>query len=605
MVSERYTEVEKPLSLLLEEIKIGQIGLPDLQRPYVWPDAKVRNLLDSLIKGFPVGYLMLWNTPDEYGKDRFIGTDEKNYKKTKQLVIDGQQRLTALYAALYGAEVVDSKYSSRKIKIAFNPFTKKFDVCSAAIEKDVNYVPDISVLLSVKESKILERKKYLEKLRQKRKADNDKRGIISSELISIEEESLIESNFDELYKLLETKLPVIEIMNDLNEKDVAEIFVRVNSAGQHIKENDFIMTLISVYNPELKNKINTFCKESSTPGGTSYNPLISLDMSHIVRIASGLAFNRGRLNYAYKILLGIDLKDKKSEPSPERRAQMFECFSNAVDTAMNTTDWNMYVNTIEDAGFVSKLLISSKYAVVYCYLFYLIGKHTFKVKQSELKYIIRKWFFYSALTSFYTGSSESDVESQLNDLSDLEKKGENFVNYFDTIMQSELTDSYFDITLPHQLEKTGNKNPLWYSFVASQIVLGSKAMFSNVSIQQLLTAVPTDKPVYDRHHIFPKNYLKQLDFNSRKIDQLANFTFIDYDTNIDIGDDPPATYVPPRRKSMGEEEYKSMCDLTALPENFETMDYSTFLEKRRSLMAKIIKRGYESLCGKESPVKDN
>ncbi len=588
--------MEQPLSLLLSEIQVGKIGLPDIQRPYVWPDAKVRNLFDSLMKGFPIGYLMFWDTPDKYGKDKFIGTDEKSYKSAKSLVIDGQQRLTALYAAMYGIYVVDKNYNDRAIRIAFNPMNKKFDVWSAAIEKNPNYVPDISKLLSVANSKITERKKFIENLKVKRKADLEKTGtIIESDLITDEEEALIEKGFDELYGLLDVKIPTIDIFGTLSEKDVAEIFVRVNSAGQKIKENDFIMTLISVYDPNLKVSINDFCKNSSTPGGTSYNPLIALDMSHIVRIAAGLAFNRGRLNYAYKILLGIDLNEKGGEPSPERRSGMFSQFSKAVSIAMNETDWSMYINTIEGAGYVNKNLISSKYAVIYCYMFYLIGKYTFKVKQSELKVIIRKWFFFSSMTSFYTGSSESDVESQLNDLMDLPKNQTEFINYFDTAINSEFTDSYFETTLPHMLDTSGNKHPLWFAFVASQIVLGAKAMFSNVSIQQLLTLVQTDKPVYDKHHIYPKQYLKTKEYNDRKINQLANFLFIDYDTNIDIGQDPPSMYVPPRRKSMGEEEYKEMCSASALPEGFENLDYSQFLEKRRTLMAKKIREAYNKL----------
>ena len=117
---------------MLSDVSSGRIGLPDLQRPFVWSDSKVRNLLDSMLKGFPIGYIMLWESPSDFENKSQIGTNNKDYTQPRDLVIDGQQRLTALLAAIKGIKVKDSDYKERNIKISFNPLTREFAVWSQA-----------------------------------------------------------------------------------------------------------------------------------------------------------------------------------------------------------------------------------------------------------------------------------------------------------------------------------------------------------------------------------------------------------------------------------------------------------------------------------------
>lgn len=110
------------LKKMMEDIRIGEIGLPDLQRPFVWPNEKIKALYDSLLKGFPIGYVMLWKSPEEY-KDKVsgIGKTTKEFKMPENLIIDGQQRLTALVATMYGIPVKDKSFKNRRIKICYNP----------------------------------------------------------------------------------------------------------------------------------------------------------------------------------------------------------------------------------------------------------------------------------------------------------------------------------------------------------------------------------------------------------------------------------------------------------------------------------------------------
>lgn len=105
-----------------------------------------------------------------------------------------------------------------------------------------------------------------------------------------------------------------------------------------------------------------------------------------------------------------------------------------------------------------------------------------------------------------------------------------------------------------------------------------------------------DKNAVDKHHIFPKHYLEQIGYSSdRDRNQIANFTYLDYATNIDISDAPPADYVGRYRAKLGEDGYKLACAQNALPENFERMAYLEFLAQRRILMAQVVQKAFWEL----------
>src|ERR1035437_2500375 len=130
---------------LIEDIHKGRIALPEIQRPFVWGATKARDLMDSMYKGFPVGYLLFWETGAADGGARQIGFGVK--ERVPQLVIvDGQQRLTSLYAIMTGTKVLRNVYSESGIRIAFRPADATFSVTDAAIGKDPEFIPDISVL---------------------------------------------------------------------------------------------------------------------------------------------------------------------------------------------------------------------------------------------------------------------------------------------------------------------------------------------------------------------------------------------------------------------------------------------------------------------------
>ena len=144
MGKELFTIIPSKVGDLITDVKNGRIGLPDLQRPFVWKDNKVRDLLDSMLKGFPIGYIMLWESPANYDRTNRIGNNEKIYSEPDDLVIDGQQRLTALLAAMEGVKIKDKNYKERYIKISFNPLSKDFKVWTQAYERSAEYISTVS-----------------------------------------------------------------------------------------------------------------------------------------------------------------------------------------------------------------------------------------------------------------------------------------------------------------------------------------------------------------------------------------------------------------------------------------------------------------------------
>ena len=592
MGKELFDNIPSKVEDLLRDVELGKIGLPDLQRPFVWPDSKVRNLLDSMLKGYPIGYIMLWSSPDEYDNAKQIGGNEKTYKEPDDLVIDGQQRLTALLAALHGTKVRDKNYQERTIRISFNPLTREFAVWTQAYEKNTEWISSVSSVFEADWGHTVSkfRKAFIRQANEGRERNG-------RPALTDEEEDLIEENLNDLLNLGIYTLPTLKINSKADEEDVAEIFVRVNSGGTKLTEKNFIETLLAVFDSEVHARIDRFCAESRVPkDGTAYNQIIEVDPSHLIRIAVGVGFRRARLKYAYMLLRGKDLTT--GIISAETREENLGKFKDALDLALNLNNWHAFLNLFGKAGYLKGSIVASINAVVFSYVLYLIGKYDYKVPAFELNKIITKWIFMVTITGFYTGSTESEVEKQFADLREV-KTAEGFVSYLESTIATRFTDDFFAFNLPSSLEGSSASSPSWFGYVASLIVLGTPTLFSTSPLAQYF-AIGTSgkKNAIDKHHIFPKNYLTKIGYdNDRERNQIANFTYLDYNTNIEISDKAPAEYVSAYREKLGEEGYAKSCRDNALPLDFEKLEYPDFLAQRRVLMANIVKKAYEKLCG--------
>ncbi len=591
MGKELFDNIPSKIGDLLSDVKNGKIGLPDLQRPFVWKDSKARDLLDSMMKGYPIGYIMLWQSPEGYETTNHIGTNDKIYIRPDYLVIDGQQRLTALLAALFGIKVKDKNYAERPIRISFNPLTREFAVWTEAYERNADWISDIYSVFKADEEHNVSKFR-----RQFIKECNSGRERNGKDILTDDEEETIETNLNDLLNLSIYTLPTLRINSKASEEDVAEIFVRVNSGGQKLTEKNFIETLLAVYDNDVYEKIDKFCEESRIPkDGTSYNFILKVDPSHLIRMAVAVGFRRARLRYAYMLMRGKNLET--GIITKDEMDANLDKFKSALDKVTNLNNWHAFMGLFADAGYVNGSIVASTNAVVFCYVLYLIGKFDYKVPAVTLNKVIKKWIFFSTITYFYTGSTESEVEKQFADLRSVNTSDE-YVSYLENTISTRFTDDYFNLTLPNDLISASAISPSWYGYLAALNVLGTPMLFSTTSqAAKMLPGASGDKKAIDKHHIFPKHYLTEIGYTTdRDRNQIANFTYLDYNTNIDISDDPPSDYVGRYRSKLGEEGYRKSCAENALPENFENMAYPEFLEQRRKLMAQIVKKAYLKLC---------
>jgi hypothetical protein len=574
---------------LMDDIEIGDIALPDIQRPFVWYKkiSKVRDLFDSIYRGYPIGYLLFWENANR-SDYKNIGFDEKKRKIPRFLIIDGQQRLTALFAVMKNQEVLTPDYERKNIKIAFKPLDSTFKVGDAATDRDPEYIADLSSLWSG-EGDFAIISSFIANLKEKRE-------------ISKEEEKTISSNIQSLININKYPLTALEIAPNLEEEIVSDIFVRINSQGVSLTQADFILTLLSVYWEEGRKEIEQFCIDSrkipeKETRFSSFNYLIKPDPDDMLRVLVGLTFHRAKMKDVYSIIRGRDMET--GEFSEELRTQQFDKLKLNLPTILDNTNWQSFLKVLIGGGYKDEELISSKNAVLYSYILYLIGKQNFNTQNHELQRIIGRWFVMSSLTGRYSSSPETAFEKDLNRIKEFNLDG--FISGLEKIIGENLTNDFWDITLVGQMETSSARSPEANAFYAALNKLGSPVLFSRKLVGDLYDpSLKIKKKRLEKHHIFPRNYLiSKYGFDKNKdkakINQIANLTFLEFEDNIEISDDKPSEYFAMVQKRFGESEIQEMLAQHAIPENFYQLEYDDFLQERRKLMTGIIKKAFNKI----------
>jgi hypothetical protein len=370
MPTQRYAVTQPPIETLFTWIKSGEIAIPEIQRPFVWDATKVRNFLDSLFQGFPVGFLIAWKNPDVKLKD---GTSSSG----KRILIDGQQRITALMASLLGQEVVNKDYKRVRIRIAFHPETKRFEVTNPAIAKDVSWSPDIAVIF------------------------DPHTGMF--DLVNAYSEKNQETSKDDVFRSLEllrgitsNQIGLIELNHELDIETVTEIFIRVNSAGVPLSQADFAMSKIAANETyggnTLRKAIDYFCHMAVAPdfyntvkndaefASTQFFPqmgwlrnevdtLYDPSYTDMLRVAFTSEFQRGRLEDLVALLSGRNFETRQYEE--EIVEDSFTRLRHGIRRFMNETDFKRFIMIIRSAGFVDPAMIGSQNALNFAYILYL------------------------------------------------------------------------------------------------------------------------------------------------------------------------------------------------------------------------------------------
>jgi hypothetical protein len=483
-----------------------------------------------------------------------------------------------------GEQVVGKDGEKRKITIAFRPRDGRFEVADAAIRQDPEFLPDVTDLWNGKRPKPQIRRDLMNALREKGRT------------IDEHYEDAVERNLDRAHSISDYRFPTVDIRKtaatgEATDEDVAEIFVRINNQGARLSQADFVLTLLSVYHGELRDKLEERARAMSSGA-----VVVGLDTQQLLRAACGVAFGRARMSAVYQFLRGIDPRtgDAQSD-SRERRLNELD---DAANDCIEPTPWRDYLLRVKHAGFVNKSLIASKNVIVNAYAFYILGRKA-AVPKPHLDAVVSRWVFGSLLTGRYSTASDTAFEQ---DLERLERRDpEAFVRELDFAMAETLTGDYWTQTLVSALETQKARAPAALAFRAAQIVLGARALFSDQLLQNLLDqSQAAGRTAREAHHLFPTAWLGSQGIRDRRhVNQVANLAEVVWYENMTIGGQRPSVYVPRLREQLriNDDRWGRMCAEHALPLGWEGMDYDEFLRSRRARMAELIRVAFRQLGG--------
>lgn len=584
----KYSVNNHSVDNIISWISSGEIAIPEMQRPFVWETSKVRDLMDSLYKGYPVGYLIIWKNPDVKLKDGTLSSGKK-------IVIDGQQRITALTAAIAGKDVVNQQYKKVRIKISFNPIDEKFEVFNPAIEKDSKYINDISEVFKPDFNSFNFAVKYGE-LNNVNPAD-------------------VSNTITKLTAIKNNSIGVIDLDSDLDIETVTDIFIRINSKGTVLSQADFAMSKISSnekYGGDVIRKtIDYFCHLNQRPMDleaikendkefakldefnkiewivNNADDIYSPAYTDILRVAFTSQFYRGKLSDLVNLLSGRNFETRDYEE--EIAEESYRKLNEGVLKFVNKTNYDRYMMILNSAGIIDSSLIRSDNALNFGYALFILLRDK-GIDSNKIETIVRKWLVLSVLTGRYSGSPESmfDYDIKRFNLNDPEE-------YLKSVELGQLSDAYWDHILPERLNTSVSSSPYFKLYLMAQVHSHDKGFLSkDISIEALIANRG------DIHHLFPKKYLQNNGHNLRNdYNQIANYVMTQSEINIRIKDDAPNVYMKKvldqidnqdpyigaiTTKEGLEESFKQNC----IPEEFVnyTVDhYFDFLHKRRYLMA--------------------
>jgi hypothetical protein len=593
MSIQRYSVTPQPIETLLTWVKSGEIAIPEIQRPFVWDATAVRNLLDSLYRGYPVGYLIAWRNPTVRLKD---GTSSAG----KRILIDGQQRVTALMAALLGQEVLTRDYETVRVRIGFHPLEERFEVANPAIRKDPAWLPDIAELFGTQPGMF--------NLVQAYAAANGR--------VDVEE---IFRRFERLRNITNNHVGIIELAEDLDIGTVTEIFIRVNSYGTQLNQADFAMSKIAAntnYGGQLLRKaIDYFCHlavspefyskiQKNDPGfaASEFLPKMAwlrdtnddlYDPSYgdMLRVAFTSEFKRGRLQDLVALLSGRNFETKGYEAAIAEDA--FARLKKGVLAFMSETHFKRFVMILRSAGFVTRDLIGGQNAVNSAYIVYL-GARAEGLEAALIEALVRRWFVMALLTGRYAGTTETGFDF---DIRQIEVHGTEA--HVTSTVEAVLAPSFWSNLLPQQMETSSANSPYFKVFVAAQVKLGDPGFLSrDIKVHDLVLNRS------DVHHVFPRDLLKKQGLPRGRYNQIANYVLAQSEINIAIGNRPPETYFGEaiEQAAGGSKRYGAITDPHELEANLashcipaalrrgKAMPYDEFLSQRRQLMAERIRQ---------------
>ena len=596
MRADNYKITQYSVSSILGYVENSQIAIPEIQRPFVWKGEEVRALIDSLYEGYPIGYLIVWQNSQ---------VRVRNFGKggTKKILIDGQQRVTALMAALLGKEVLDEQYQSHRIRIAFNPLAGKgeerFAVCDTKHEEDSRWIPDISIFFRRDFSFRQFEKEYKE-------ANPD------------EDFTPLEESVDTIKEIVKHQVGVIELSFLLDIDVVSEIFIRINLQGKPLNQEDFVMSKISVneqYGGDyIRNCIDYFCHLLREPSfyqvlqqneteffNSEYGKALiwcqneeqSLyipSYADVLKVVLISYFGKTRIGDLVHLLSGRDGEKKgfsKKEISKKVSEEAFEKLGAGVKAFVCEENFQGFQKALKKAGYSCSRLLYSQSVLNYCYAMYLL-MYRQGIGEKERESLLTKWITMAMITGHYQSGGESTVQK---DYANAQEEG--FASYLAQIEELKLTDEFYNNILPEKFTSTTARTAPFLAYVATQCARGVHSLYSDVTIEELY------KNKTESYQILPKAYLAKCGYKTREIyGQVANLTYISKETKDIIRKKSPVDYKKDLEKAIGIEKICTSLKENGLAETIFTAnetDVIQILADRRRQMASEIRDFYKTL----------
>ena len=606
MEIEKYTPNSLSVSAILGLIASGDIAIPEIQRPFVWRKTQVRDLLDSLYKGYPTGYLIIWKNPDVRLKDGKMSVGKK-------ILIDGQQRVTALMTAISGVSVIMSNYKKDRIKIAFDPFQAFSDDRDAEI-------------FAVQDSSHLKSKRWIADIAEVFKNDFSVFSFIKNYCNDNPDmkPDTLDLIITRLRGIGNRMIGVIDLSEKLNIDIVTDIFIRINSKGTALSQGDFVMSKIAADEKyggnNLRKAIDYYAHLSKVPSfyerikeddkpftHTDYFERIEWlkdeiedvydpDYADVLRVAFMHQYPRAKLSDLVSLLSGRDFETR--EYKEEIIEDTYAKLKNGVLNVFNEYNFKQFMIAIRSAGFISKKLINSQMALDFAYTLYLILTQRHEVSTGEVKRLVQKWYVLSVLTGRYSSSPESAFARDIRLINE-----QGVVKTLQDMEAANLSDTFWNVAVVQNLIVTSTNNPTYLIYLAAQVMRNDVSLLSNnVLVRELIDGG-------DVHHIFPKEYLKANGYEKSMYNQDGNYAFLDTQVNKSIGKKAPNVYFNEAKNqcktgviTIGSitdyDQLKENLKVNCVPEEIFDMDYTCyedFLGERRIMMANKIRKYYESL----------
>ena len=558
-------KAEASVEELVSMIERGELRLPEMQRQYVWRSTRVRDLLDSLYRGYPSGAILLWETDEAVPLQDFAVSQSTNPYQSTRLLLDGQQRLTSLSAVIRG-EPVSVRGRRRPIDLLFNlEHPDQLAVVTEVEENgdDEDDADDDSELIGdetdstedellkrfnkmtfVVATRKLEQLPHWVKVSEVFKTDNDapflkRAGISGFDDPRYEKYSQRLARLRGIRKYV-YRMDVLE--RTLSYDEVTEIFVRVNSLGAKLRSSDLALAQITA---KWRHSLQTFQDFQKACAKTGFDLDLGLHLKNLMAFATGQS--------RFQIVGSLNV---------EKLQKAWKEACDGMEFALNFLRSNL--------GIDSPALLSSPFLLVV--LAYFGHSRNYALSNDEARQL-RYWaLMANAKGRFSRGSSETILDQ---DLANIRQGGA----VSELIDRLRLQFGRLDITA-EELEGRNQRSALFKTMFLAFRAAGAKDWRSHLTIALDHSGA---QHRLQFHHIFPKAVLKT-SFTAREADDIANLAFIGGKTNRAISDKVPAVYLPPLVDQLGEPAFAAQC-IPVEASLLEVESYKAFLLERRKRIA--------------------